>query len=210
MIDLPSALLSLTLSAYWSGVAVTALVNRWRHGRSAGLWPSNRVERLLWPIWVPVIALWNVLPWTVLSRSHDWMLPRLIASLLGFGCFVATVSCWVRLGRSWSMAVVLGQKTELVRNGPYAFVRHPIYALSITLMLCSVVVVPTLPMLGLALLHLPFMWMKARSEERFLSAIHGRSYTNYCLRTGRFFPRWRKFMTPPAAIPPPPSCECPA
>jgi protein-S-isoprenylcysteine O-methyltransferase Ste14 len=208
-IDLPSALLSATLSAYWLGVAVTALVNRCRHGRSPGIWPSNRVERLLWLIWAPVIVLWNVLPWLALSRSHDWLVLRFSAALLGFGCFAATGVCWVRLGRNWSMAVVPGQKTELVQAGPYALVRHPIYSLSMALMLCSVVVVPTLSMLALAALHLPFMWIKAGSEEHFLGAIHGGKYTDYCRRTGRFFPRWRKVTILPAAIPPPPSCECP-
>ncbi len=204
MIDLPSAILSATLSAYWTGVGVMAVVNRWRHGRPAGLWPSNRVERLLWPIWVPVVVLWNVLPWQALCRGHAWLglaqpgrvpidlnVPRLLAALLGFGCFAATAACWMRLGRNWSVAVLPGQKAELVRNGPYAVVRHPIYALSIALMLCSVVVVPTWAMLALALVHLPFMRIKARSEERFLRALHGQPYSDYCRHTGRFFPRLR-------------------
>jgi Isoprenylcysteine carboxyl methyltransferase (ICMT) family len=204
MIDLPSAILSATVSAYWSGVGILAVVNRLRHGRRAGFWPSKGVERLIWPLWVPVIALWIVLPWLALCRGHAWMGlaepgrvpislngPRLLAALLGFVCFAATAVCWARLGRNWSMAVVPRQKTELVRNGPYAVVRHPIYALSIALMLCSLVVVPTLPMLALALLHLPFMRIKARSEERFLRTLHGQPYSDYCRRTGRFFPRLR-------------------
>jgi protein-S-isoprenylcysteine O-methyltransferase Ste14 len=204
VIDLPSAILSAALSAYWSGVGIMAVVNRWRYGRPAGLWPNNRIERILWPVWVPVVVLWNVLPWLALCRGHAWLglaepdrvsvdliAPRLLAALLGFGCFAATVACWVRLGRNWSVAVIPGQKAELVRNGPYAIVRHPIYALSIGLMLCSVVVVPTLAMLALALLHLPFMRIKARSEERFLRTIHGKPYSDYCRRTGRFFPRLR-------------------
>ncbi|MHB1426531.1 MAG: methyltransferase family protein [Gemmataceae bacterium] len=204
MIDLPSAILSATLSAYWSGVAIMAVVNRCRYGRSAGIWPKKRLERLMWPIWVPLIGMWIVLPWLAFFRGHGWLglaeaahgyaglnAPRLLAALLGVGCFAATAACWLRLGRNWSMAVVPGQRTELVRAGLYGIVRHPIYALSIALMLCSVVVIPTLPMLVLALLHLPFMAIKARSEERFLRDLHGEGYINYCRRTGRFFPRLR-------------------
>lgn len=89
------------------------------------------------------------------------------------------------------MAVVPGQQTELVRAGFYGFVRHPIYALSIALMLNSVVVIPTLSMIVLALLHFPFTAIKVRSEERFLRDIHGEGYINYCRRTGHFFPRLR-------------------
>lgn len=204
MIDWPSAVLSGTLSAYWSGVVLFAVVNLWRYRRLAGIWPRDRVERIMWPFWVPLIALWIALPWLALRRGHSWLglaanahsLPglqalRLVATLLGFGCFVATVVCWSRMGKNWSVAVVPGQKTELVRNGPYAVVRHPIYALSIALMICSVVVIPTLPMLALAMLHLPFVRIKARNEERYLRAVHGGVYTNYCRRTGRFFPRMR-------------------
>jgi protein-S-isoprenylcysteine O-methyltransferase Ste14 len=203
VIDLPSAILSAALSAYWSGVTVTAVVNRCRYGRSAGIWPKKRVERLLWPIWVPLIVMWNLLPWLAVCRGRGWLglavsahgysglnAVRLLAALVGVGCFLATVVCWMRLGRNWSMAVVPGQKTELVRAGLYGIVRHPIYALSMALMLCSVVVVPTWPMLILTVLHLPFMAIKARSEERFLREAHGERYLSYCRRTGRFFPRF--------------------
>jgi len=241
MIDLPTALLCLTLTAYWSGVAVMAFVQRRRHGRVAGIWPSNRAERVLWLVWAPLIALWNVLPWLMLLRSCHWLeqaVPataslradkplflsagrkpmatrrcrwvyahrydfcplalsppfrawRLVAALLGLGCFAATVLCWRQLGKNWSVAVVPGQKAELVRTGPYAVVRHPIYAFSIALMICSVAVVPTVPMFVLAVLHLLFTAIKAYNEEHALYALHGESYTEYCRRTGRFFPRLR-------------------
>lgn len=204
MIDLPSAMLSATLSAYWSGVAILAVVYRCRYRQSAGMWPKKRIERLIWPIWVPVIVLWIILPWLAFFRGHGWLglaesahgytglnVSRLLAAFLGVGCLAATAACWLRLGRNWSMAVVPGQQTELVRAGLYGFVRHPIYALSIALMLCSVVVIPTLPIIILALLHLPFMTIKARSEERFLRDIYGEGYIDYCRCTGRFFPRLR-------------------
>jgi protein-S-isoprenylcysteine O-methyltransferase Ste14 len=199
--DLPGTILSTTLWAYWSGVVLKSLVNRWRHGRSAGFWPRKRAERLLWPVWVPLIAAWNVLPWLALTRSNPWLgLPeaarnpavlglRLLAAMLGAGCFLLTAACWVRMGKSWSMAVVPGEKTELVQTGPYALVRHPIYALSITLMLCSALVIPTVPMIGVAMVHVLFMTLKARSEEQSLLEAHGTSYADYCRRTGRFFPR---------------------
>jgi protein-S-isoprenylcysteine O-methyltransferase Ste14 len=87
------------------------------------------------------------------------------------------------------MAVVPGEKTELVQTGPYALVRHPIYALSMALMLCSALVIPTLPMIAVAMVHVLFMALKARSEEQSLLDAHGESYADYCRRTGRFFPR---------------------
>jgi protein-S-isoprenylcysteine O-methyltransferase Ste14 len=200
--DLPGAILSVTVSAYWSGVAGLALVNRWRHGRSAGFWPRKRVERLLWPVWVPLVVAWIVLPWLSLTRGGPWLgLPavvrghpvvgplRLLAAAGAAGCLLLTAACWVSMGRNWSMAVVPGARTELVRKGLYALVRHPIYALSRALMLCTALVLPTPPMLAVAVLHWRFLAWKARSEEQFLLEAHGESYAHYCRQTGRFFPR---------------------
>jgi protein-S-isoprenylcysteine O-methyltransferase Ste14 len=93
------------------------------------------------------------------------------------------------MGRNWRMAVTPDQKTELVTTGLYGYIRHPIYALSILLMLCSAAVVPTIPMAGVAVVHILLMLAKARNEERFLRAAQGDAYAEYCRRTGRFVPR---------------------
>jgi len=92
------------------------------------------------------------------------------------------------MGKSWRMAVTPRERTELVTTGLYAYLRHPIYALSILLMLCSAVVVATVPMLVVAAIHIALMVLKARNEERFLLTVHGDAYRSYCRRTGRFFP----------------------
>jgi protein-S-isoprenylcysteine O-methyltransferase Ste14 len=83
------------------------------------------------------------------------------------------------------------QQTELVTTGLYGHVRHPIYALSILLMLCTVVVAPTVPVVLMAVIHIALMVVKARNEEQFLSERHGASYRRYLDRTGRFVPRLR-------------------
>jgi protein-S-isoprenylcysteine O-methyltransferase Ste14 len=88
------------------------------------------------------------------------------------------------------MAVTPDQKTELVTTGLYGYIRHPIYALSILLMLCSAAVVPTIPMAGVAVVHILLMFTKARNEERFLLGAQGDAYARYCRRTGRFVPRF--------------------
>ncbi len=89
------------------------------------------------------------------------------------------------------MGVDAASRNRLITNGPFAKVRHPIYALSIALMLCSVVVISTPVMLAIAALHIALMYLKARNEEEFLLKMHGQSYSEYCRRTGRFLPRIR-------------------
>jgi ABC-type Fe3+/spermidine/putrescine transport system ATPase subunit len=58
------------------------------------------------------------------------------------------------------------------------------------LMLASAVVLPTLPMLAIALVHVTLMNLKARNEEAHLAAMHGADYARYAARTGRFVPRF--------------------
>jgi protein-S-isoprenylcysteine O-methyltransferase Ste14 len=56
-------------------------------------------------------------------------------------------------------------------------------------MICTLVVVPTLPMLAVAVTHIVWMNVKARNEERHLLLTQHDSYGRYMQRTGRFFPR---------------------
>ena len=54
----------------------------------------------------------------------------------------------------------------------------------------TALIVPTLPMIAIAAVHLALMNFKARNEEEHLTAVHGDRYRRYVARTGRFFPRF--------------------
>jgi len=101
----------------------------------------------------------------------------------------ATVRCWTRMGRNWRMDVGVATKAPLITDSFFAYIRHPIYAFSMLLMLCSLAIVPTLPMLVVAAIHITMMNAKARTEERHLLAVHGDAYARYLRASGRFFPR---------------------
>jgi protein-S-isoprenylcysteine O-methyltransferase Ste14 len=87
------------------------------------------------------------------------------------------------------MDVALDAKTELITDGPFRRIRHPIYAYQVMLMICSAIVVGTTAMLALAAIHLALVNLKARNEERHLLATQGDAYARYFERTGRFLPR---------------------
>jgi protein-S-isoprenylcysteine O-methyltransferase Ste14 len=55
-------------------------------------------------------------------------------------------------------------------------------------MACSLVVVPTAPMLAVAAVHFMLLQLKARNEERHLVVVHGDAYRRYAASTGRFLP----------------------
>jgi len=113
---------------------------------------------------------------------------RWVAAAVALACLVASIDCWRRMGDDWRMDIG-ERKTALVTGGLFRRIRHPIYAFSMLLMVCSALIVPTLPMIAIALVHLTLMNIKARNEERHLTAVHGDSYSQYVARTGRFFPR---------------------
>lgn len=203
MRDGPAGVVAMTVWAYWSTVVLLVIYKRIRFGHGAGLLPRQRREKRLWFGIAPVVLAWNVLPILAATLSHGpFGLPRWAHGAIGFygrcgfaalavACYLATVYCWLQMGRNWSMAIVPRDQTELVTGGLYGWVRHPIYSLSISLMVCTAVVVANWPMLVTAVLHVVFMYLKAGNEERYLMGRHGPTYADYCGRVGRFVPRPR-------------------
>jgi protein-S-isoprenylcysteine O-methyltransferase Ste14 len=201
MNDVPLVALIATVWTYWLGVAIMVLRVRRLNRKLVGLVPEQRVERLMWLIWVPLIAAWLYLPYAALKRTDaPFALPsfvfaepypsfRVAAAVCAVVALLLTVRCWLRMGDDWRMDVGT-RKTALITDGLFRLIRHPIYAFSMLLMLCSALVVPTAPMIVIAAIHLTLMNLKARNEEQHLSAVHGEAYRRYVARTGRFFPRW--------------------
>ena len=202
MRDLPGVLLTATVWAYWLGVGMMIVGAHRKTHRLAGLVPEQRLERFMWIVWVPLVAAWVSLPFLALVRTHAllampvfvhqsaayaWL--RWIAAVCAVICLLLTSVCWSRMGTHWRMDISLKGEEELITDGPFRHVRHPIYALSMLLMICSAVVVPTLPMLVVAIVHLVLNYLKARNEENHLLAVHGDLYRRYLARTGRFFPK---------------------
>ena len=204
MRDWPGVLLVATIWAYWIGVGIMIVrVHRATH-KLAGLVPEQSLERVMWIVWVPLVAAWLTLPYLALLRTHAPLaLPAFArltpgyAALRWFGAIGALVSllltslCWSRMGTGWRMDTSKSDSEVLITDGMFRYVRHPIYALSMLLMACTVIVVPTIPMAVLGAVHFVLNQLKARNEERHLLATHGEDYRTYLDHTGRFLP-WRR------------------
>ncbi len=165
MRDPPLLILALVVSGYWLGVARMVVRVRRKTRHDVGLVPQQRRERLMWLVWVPLVVGWIALPWVALDRADaPWAPPadpgvlfgavRWAAALVGIGCLLLTWRCYGRMGEHWRMDVAEDAKTELITDGPFRRLRHPIYAYQALLMVCSAVVLPTVPMIALAVIHL--------------------------------------------------------
>jgi protein-S-isoprenylcysteine O-methyltransferase Ste14 len=101
----------------------------------------------------------------------------------GFAMLVAGLlfSVWARvhLGTNWSVSVTLKDGHELIRTGPYALVRHPIYTGCLVALIGSAMIGGTWRgALGVALIFASLA-CKVRVEENWLTGHFGEAYVRY-------------------------------
>ena len=101
---------------------------------------------------------------------------------------------WARihLGRLWSGSITRKEGHRVIDTGPYALVRHPIYTGLIFALFATAIAQATLSGLAGAALIAFGLWVKARIEERFLTAELGAdAYGAYRRRVPMLIPNFR-------------------
>jgi protein-S-isoprenylcysteine O-methyltransferase Ste14 len=184
---------------YWGGVLLLARRIRRQIGRSPNLKPRGGKEKILWAAWLLVIATWIIQPLFVGSHATAldsslapaWLQPAGFWLGLGLvaGGYAATLWCYSIMGNAWRIGINPKERNSLITAGPYARVRHPIYAFQMVMLAGVGCLLPTLISLLLLVFHLGCVWIKARDEEVYLTSVHGDDYRAYSSRTGRLFPR---------------------
>ena len=122
----------------------------------------------------------NVLGPALEQRFHaytfGWFLVSVALIAIGLG-FSVLARMW--LGGNWSSMVTLKQDHELIRSGPYALMRHPIYTgLLLALAGTALAVGKWRALIGLALFVAAFV-RKLTIEERFMAEQFGEAYARY-------------------------------
>jgi protein-S-isoprenylcysteine O-methyltransferase Ste14 len=175
--DDPILALWLVWLVYWFAASLTAKTTRRRESFASRL--SHIVPLLLGtallvsPRFAGPYLTMRYLPY-VTHLVWYWSGFCLVAIGLGFS---ALARIW--LGRNWSGIVTLKQDHELIRGGPYRFVRHPIYTGLLLAVLGSAIAMGEWRgLLGLALFTIAFLH-KIRIEEQFLTEQFGPAYARY-------------------------------
>ena len=107
-------------------------------------------------------------------------------------CLGTALCIWARfiLGENWSARVTRKVGHELVRTGPYAYVRHPIYTgLTLAMLGTATFVGEWRALLGVGIAVTGEI-LKARREEQFMIAEFGATYEQYRGSTGFLLPRF--------------------
>jgi len=165
------------VAAFWSGRTEkrVALSQAWRYG-------------IL--IFIGAILLSHAVP-PLMAEPRLWHVGYDGAYGLAALTLAGILFAWwarIHLGRLWSGAITRKEDHRVVDTGPYAWVRHPIYAGVIASLFATAAAQATMTaFVGAALIAVGF-WLKARMEERFLIAELGGPYEAYRQRVPMLVP----------------------
>ena len=163
--------------------------------------PGSRARHIV-PLIIGALLLWRpTLPGGFLCGKI--LPPSLALYLVGVVIFVAglafTVWARIHLGRNWSGTVTLKQDHELVRDGPYRYVRHPIYTgLLVAFIGNAISRDEWRGILAVAIIYAGFLF-KLKLEERWMTEQFGDAYRRYVAEVPALFPfpfRTRNASTP--------------
>ncbi len=123
--------------------------------------------------------------------SINYILLMIGAAFYGSALLVRLLSIR-ELGRLHSIHIEVRKDHPIIQSGPYKYVRHPIYAVTI-LELFSVPLI-TNSLSGAAIVaffYLPGLCFRAQAEDKILVAELGEPYKEYSRRTPLIFPNIR-------------------
>jgi len=162
----------------------------------------GRWTEVVWVVGSLLVVLWPVGLLVAPAYAYHWpALPDFpdsaVLQLFGFSVALAGGALFYTaaraLGRHMTPAIQVQEDHRLVQDGPYRYVRHPVYTAILLggsglslLYLSAALALIVLLLGGMAL-------QRARLEEELLSTpeAFGKSYREYAARTGRFLPRIR-------------------
>jgi protein-S-isoprenylcysteine O-methyltransferase Ste14 len=124
------------------------------------------------------------------TRLTDVPAPvAIIADAVCLGAQACAIWARLTLGRNWSGALAsVGENHELVVEGPYACVRHPIYASFLVAMLATAVTIGTLASYLSVLVALLAFLMRMSMEEALMLSQFPDAYRAYRAKTAALIP----------------------
>ena len=183
--------MSVCLKITWTIFVIVWIVGAFTSKRS--------VRRQSWESRLGIVAL-GVLEYLLLFWAASYFgfayrrfLPD-SAICLEIGLFMTivgvTFAVWARitLGRNWSGIVTVKQNHQLIRGGPYALVRHPIYT-GIMFAVCGTAVFDgEIRSVICVCAILSALTYKIKIEEQFMTEQFGSEYASYRQRTKALLP----------------------
>jgi len=198
-IQIPSASDAFQISSkiWFVWCIVWLLMAAWSKPSKRREFPWQRLEHVI-PLLIGFFLIYN--------RRAEWsffgdrIVPQNDAvTVLGLsltaGGLIFAVWARIALGANWSGTVTIKSGHNLIRRGPYRWIRHPIYTGLLGSMVGTLVLQGEVrSFLGFALALLA-LYRKAKREERFLSEEFGEGFAEHAKHTGMFLPRFSSPVT---------------
>lgn len=180
-----SAIFSGYTAPLWASLAVwVALSLYWEVAATSAAPVERRESKASRAVHVTLISIGQVMVFLGIPGLRARFVPASI--LLGWTALVLqllflALAIWSRriLGRNWSGAIAATAGQELVRAGPYRWLRHPIYTALLGMYACTALISGEVHALVGVVLLLAAYWRKVRLEEQHLASHFGPSYGEY-------------------------------
>jgi len=144
------------------------------------------------PLFLAIVAYVINPAWMAWSSVAAPVWVRWMGGVLGLAIVPLTYSVFRAIGRNISETVLTKETHELVTDGPYRWVRHPLYTVG-SLLLTAISLLTANWFIGLMTLLAIVMiaLVVIPREEANLIETFGDAYRTYKKRTGRLLPRLR-------------------
>jgi protein-S-isoprenylcysteine O-methyltransferase Ste14 len=113
-----------------------------------------------------------------------------IVQIIGIGLLLLSlgwiVLAQIQMGNSWRIGIDEEKKTALVRAGLFRFSRNPIFLGMMISLIGFFLTMPNAATLLFLVIGFVLIQIQVRLEEEFLSRLHGKEYTEYCLLVRRW------------------------
>jgi protein-S-isoprenylcysteine O-methyltransferase Ste14 len=163
---------SIIFAVIWIGWVVSWIVAAFWSGRTEKRVAIGRTWSYGVVIVIGAFLLSHVTP-RLLRETRLWHVGYDGAYALAALTLAGILFAWwarIHLGRLWSGTITRKEDHRVVDSGPYALVRHPIYTgLIVALFATAAAQATVTSFIGAGLIAFG-LWLKARIEERFLTA----------------------------------------
>lgn len=159
-----------------------------------------------WAPWIDYLGIGHrisLLEWLALELSRAGLLRFTVAApaVIVLAALIAAIGALFRIwGTAWlGPATVLNSQMQagiIIADGPYRYVRNPLYLGLWCMVLALAIIMPPTGALFTIVVITAFIWALIRGEEAFLTAQLGEPYRVYLTAVPRLFPSLRTGLQP--------------
>lgn len=134
---------------------------------------------------VLIVSLFQI---GTLEYKTEYQTIRVIG--LAFYIVFSWVQIWSTktLGDNFSQDVAIKKEHHLITNGPFKLIRHPQYLSQFLMDFGGAAATLSFILAPLALIQLPFLFMRASMEDKLLEKHFGENFRSYKKKTGMIIP----------------------